>query len=337
MLLESLKLKNFRSHSDFLLEINPLTTLIIGENGSGKTSLLEAIYLALRGKSFKGTDREICKRGEDFYKLELTKNVGDKIIARYSSNEKIFELAGKKTKRLAAKDKYPVILFEPNDLYLVGSSPTRRRDYFDRFLLQLDDNYGVALRKYNKALRQRNILLKEDFSVDAIFSWNVILAKYGVEIAEKRKKMIEEINRNLTRIYRDIAGNDDMVGLIYCGVSADESSYLSELAKNLNKDGCLGYTSFGIHRDDYEFYFNNSLADGSASRGEIRSVILALKFIEAEIVKKESSKTPVVLLDDIFSELDELRQKRLVDNFKNNQIIITSTNVPQEMKTDINL
>ena len=120
----------------------------------------------------------------------------------------------------------------------------------------------------------------------------------------------------------------------YLGVVVSENEYLQSLEKNYEKDRILGYTTFGIHRDDYEFVFNNKKADGSASRGENRSMILALKFIEAQILEQEVGKKPVVLLDDIFSELDEVRQKHLIDNFKDYQMIITSTSIPSEMRVD---
>ena len=145
-------------------------------------------------------------------------------------------------------------------------------------------------------------------------------------------------NPNLN-ITRDSEGN--LTGAKYepqkiemFGTKVDENEYLQNLEKNYDKDRILGYTTFGVHRDDYEFMFNNKKADGSASRGENRSIILALKFIEAQILEREVGKKPVVLLDDIFSELDEVRQKHLIDNFKDYQMVITSTAVPSEMRVD---
>lgn len=335
---ENVILKNFRCHEDFELSCREMTTLIIGSNGSGKTSVLEAIYLALRGKSFKGVDKEILKRDADFYRAEIKLKDFKNIIIRFDGSKKSFEIDGKKNLRLPKKNKYPVVLFEPDNLYLVGSSPSRRRDYFDELFRQIDDKYGAVLSKYNKALKQRNDLLKEEvISGDDLFSWNVMCANYGAELMAFRNKFLEEINESMTDIYRNIAKNDDECSLRYVGNIVDANEYLSILSKNFEKDKYLGYTSFGAHRDDCEFIFNGERADGSASRGEIRSIILALKFIEARILEKETCSVPVVLLDDIFSELDMDRQKHLINNFKNYQMIITSTAAPIDMNIDVNL
>jgi len=328
-------LKNFRCHDEFELDCNRPTTLIIGENGSGKTSILEAIYLALRGKSFKATDREIMRNGADFYRVEINLVDAQKVIIRYDGVRKEFEIDGRKSLRLPKKNRYPVVLFEPDNIYLIKSSPARRRDYFDELFKQIDDSYGMALGKYSKALKQRNDLLKvEEISADDLFSWNVMCANYGAEIAQKRLKYLELINIDLTETYRNIAKNDDVCSIRYLGEVCDENKYLQILENNFQKDLYLGHTSFGVHRDDYEFIFNNKKADGSASRGEMRCIILALKFIESKILENETGKKPVVLLDDIFSELDDARQKHLINNFKNYQMIITSTTVPEEMRVD---
>ncbi len=337
-IVERVLLNNFRCHQNFELDCNKPTTLIIGANGSGKTSVLEAIYLALRGKSFKGVDREILRREADFYRAEIDLAGYRKVIIRYNGHKKEFEIDDKKSLRLPKKNRYPVVLFEPDDLYLVGSSPSRRRDYFDELFKQFDDNYGLALGKFNKALKQRNDLLKSEVvSAEDLFSWNVMCAHYGAQLIDFRIKFLAEINKELTETYQKIAKNNDECELRYLGVQLDENEYMRRLEANFERDRILGYSSFGVHRDDYEFIFNTGKADGSASRGEIRSIILALKFIEAKILERENGTSPVVLLDDIFSELDEERQKHLITNFEDYQMIITSTSVPAEMTPDMAL
>ncbi len=332
---ERVELRNFRCHDEFALDCNRATTLIVGENGSGKTSVLEAIYLALRGKSFKGVDREIMRREADFFRAEIDLVDAQKVIIRFDGAKKSFEIDGKKSLRLPKKNRYPVVLFEPDDLYLVGSSPSRRRDYFDELFRQINDAYGVALAKYNKALKQRNDLLKEEtVAADDLFSWNVMCAHYGAEVLHRRVENLAKINAEMTENYRSIAKNNDECSLLYLGQEVDENEYLAVLERNFERDKYLGHSSFGPHRDDYEFVFNGKKADGSASRGEVRSMILALKFIEARILETEVGKKPLVLLDDIFSELDSSRQKHLVNNFKDYQMIITSTAAPELM--DVN-
>ena len=337
MIIKTARITNFRSHEFFELNCWKETTMISGENGSGKTSIIEAIYEVMQGKSFRAVDREIIKRGADFYRVELEYMNGEKVVATYEKDgKKSFLVGDKKTARLPKKYKYPIVLFEPDDLNLVSSSPSHRREYFDRYFGQLNDNYSIILSKYNKALKQRNELLKSDYITnDAVFSWNVMLAKYGAELWGYREEMVEKINERFTEVYRSIAENEDEVKLILKkdDIVVDESEYLKKLEDTFSKDKILGYTSFGAHRDNYIFEFNDVEADGSASRGAVRSIVIALKFIEADMILKTTKKAPVVLLDDVFSELDELRQKALVYNFKKNQVIITSVNAVEDIET----
>jgi len=327
MILSSIKIVNFRNHTRYELIFNDATTLILGENGWGKTSILEAIYIGLQGKSFRATDAEILKRGEEFYRLEVDYIDGRKIVAGFNGKEKIFIVEERKTKRLPKKNKYPVVLFLPSDLHLVSTSPSRRRDYFDRIFGQLNELYNSYLSRYEKALRQRNELLKnENLTKSDLFSWNVMLAKYGSEIEKNRQEFVDKINERITELYRTIAKNEDFVkvSLRTDVFRISEQEYLKRLEDDFQKDVYLGHTGFGVHRDDFVFYFNNEEAEGSASRGETRSMILALKFVEAEMIFEELRLKPIVLLDDVFSELDEVRRKCLVENFKDNQVIITS-------------
>lgn len=328
MIIKTVKLTNFRNHKNYTLGCKDNTSLILGKNGSGKTSVLEAIYILTRGKSFRATDTEILKRGCEFYRIELEFKNGEKNIATYDGKIKTFLISDKKTKRLPKNSKYPVVLFLPSDLNLISNSPSRRRDYFDRFFSILDDEYNNNLLKYEKALKQRNELLKSDcLKKEDLFSWDIILSKYGAKLSAARKNYIDVINSLLTKTYHSIAKNKDEVKITYKTdlEKPDESYYLKKLDQNFEKDKVLKHTSFGIHRDDYLFEFNHKIADGSASRGETRSIILALKFIEAGLIEKEVNKKPIILLDDVFSELDASRRKALIDNFKDNQVIITST------------
>ena len=334
MIIQSVKLVNFRSHDEFLLQCNKKTSLLVGENGSGKTSVLEAIYEALRGKSFRATDEEILKRGTEFYRIELDFIDGTKTIVLYDGQRKQFLVEDKKKTRLPKKNRYPIVLFLPEDLHLVATSPTKRRNYFDRVISEFNESYGNSLLKYEKALRQRNELLKkhkidEDDNkvIDRdFFSWNILLAKYGLEIRNYRKQYLDKLNAEFNQVYHSIVENGDQVflKLNLFGGEITEADYFNRLENEFRRDLILGHTGFGIHRDDFIFLFNEKEADGTASRGELRSMILAMKFIEADLIFQETGKKPVVLLDDVFSELDNTRQKCLVRNFKDNQVIITS-------------
>ena len=334
MLIQSVKLVNFRSHDEFLLQCNKKTSLLVGENGSGKTSVLEAIYEALRGKSFRATDEEILKRGTEFYRIELDFIDGTKTIVLYDGQKKQFLVEDKKKTRLPKKNRYPIVLFLPEDLHLVATSPTKRRNYFDRVISEFNESYSNSLLKYEKALRQRNELLKK-YKIDEddnkvidrdFFSWNILLAKYGLEIRNYRKQYLDKLNAEFNQVYHSIVENSDQVflKLNLFGGEITEADYFNRLENEFRRDLILGHTGFGIHRDDFIFLFNEKEADGTASRGELRSMILAMKFIEADLIFQETGKRPVVLLDDVFSELDNVRQKSLVKNFKDNQVIITS-------------
>ncbi len=325
MIIRRVGMTNFRSHEKIEVNFDAQTTEIIGENGCGKTSILEAIYEVLQGKSFRAVDREIVRRGADFYRISLEYDDGRTVAVTYDGNKKEFLCEDHKTRRLTKKFKYPIVLFEPDDLNLIGSSPTSRRNYFDRIFSQLSDVYADSLLRYNKALRQRNELLKQEvLNFGDLFSWNVLITKHGMELVETRRNLVEKINQSFTEVYRSIAENDDQIELLYESEVQSENEFLRILERDFNRDKILGHTGFGAHRDSYNFIFNGCVADGSASRGEVRSSILALKFIEASLMLEIIKKQPIVLLDDVYSELDETRQRCLVKNFNENQIILTS-------------
>lgn len=327
MIINSIELTNFRNHSHYLLRCSEETSLILGANGWGKTSILEAIYILTRGKSFRATDRDIIKRSTDFYRITLSYQNGETITATYDGKAKFFTIVDKKTKRLPAKHKYPIILFVPSDLNLISHSPGRRRDYFDHIFSQLDESYSSHLSRYHKAIKQRNELLKStNVTKESLFSWNLLLAKHGTALRDKRNQFTTELNSLLTSTYRSIAKTKDEVEIIYHTevTTSTESAYLEALESATDRDLYLGHTTFGVHHDDYLFVFNHQPADANASRGETRSIILALKFIEANLIDKYLHQTPVILLDDVFSELDATRRRCLIDNFKHHQVIITS-------------
>lgn len=327
MIIKNISLTNFRNHETYHLECKKDTTLILGENGCGKTSVLEAIYILTRGKSFRATDPDILKRGTEFYRIEINYDNGEKITATYDGDKKTFLVVDKKTRRLPKKNRYPIILFLPSDLNIISGSPSRHRDYFDRIFSGFNEEYSETLSRYEKALKQRNELLKtENISHTSLFSWNLLLSKYGTKLYNFRKQFTEEINKELNNVYHSIAENNDNIELFYKSEAEGmtENTYLKTLEEKTDRDIRMEHTTFGIHKDDFIFIFNGCEADGSASRGETRSIILALKFIEAAIIYQKTNQKPIVLLDDVFSELDETRRKCLVKNFKDHQVIITS-------------
>ncbi|MDR1032521.1 MAG: DNA replication and repair protein RecF [Candidatus Nomurabacteria bacterium] len=334
------KLENFRTHDSFTLDLKNPTTLVVGENGSGKTSLIEALYVTIQGKSFRSRDVDILKNSKKHYKVVTFFGDGRKNQVEFDNDtgKKTFTLDDKRYHRLPAKHKYPVVLFEPDDLNLLYDAPSKRRDWLNRLISVFSAEYHTSLLRYEKALSQRNSALKRDFcGRDDVFAWDVLLAKYGSRIMELRQGVIQRVNGDIQGVYKSIAGNDDQIGAEYQSDVVDESGYLKKLEASFDKDRILGQTTFGPHRDDVVFGFNGNLAVNVASRGEVRTIVLALKFIEARLIEEQLGLPPIVLLDDIFSELDGQRQNHLVNNFKDNQVIITSVNPPADMSEDVSL
>lgn len=332
MYIKSLSVENFRSHRKFSRTFSSAVTVVTGPNGSGKTTLIEAVMIALSGHSFKGGDQELLRREADWWRIDL--RIDDQVrTVKYQPDapkKKQFVIDDKASIRLPAAARYPIVLFEPDDLRLLHGSPTRRRQFIDRFAGQLVPNYGKVVRRYERALAQRNKLLKSGAGDSTLFAWNVSLAKYGAQMIDMRVRLIERLNSGLGTTYKTIAQTRDSATLHYSHTLIDntEQKLLAELEAHTEKDRILGFTSVGPHRHDVLFRFNDAPAIGSASRGEVRTIILALKFLEVDILQEVTGLPPVVLLDDVLSELDDKRQAHLATKFQNHQIIMTSTNPP---------
>ena len=339
MRFSSLSVQNIRAHAAYSLPLSARVTVITGSNGSGKTSLLEALYVSLRGSSFKGSDTDMLQRDAPWWRIDVATDDDEGRVVKFdpsrTSGRKQFVVSGKTQYRLPEKYKYPVVLFEPDDLRLLHGSPTRRRQFIDRFIAQLDPQYGLSLRRYERALKQRNTLLKQSNApADGLFVWDVAISEYGAYIIEKRTEFIDALAESLEETYRSIAGANDVIGVRYSSPSraSTKQKLLRELHERANRDRILGYTSAGPHRHDVLFEFNSSPALTVASRGEVRSIVLALKFLEVEYIERLTDTPPLILLDDVFSELDEHRQASLLTSRADTQVIVTSTNLPETLR-----
>lgn len=331
MKIRRLSVQNVRSHNEKTIELSPQTTILTGSNGIGKTTLLEAIYIALQGSSFKGVDSDILAHNAPWYRIDV---MTDEDMVRSvtfdpsrTSGKKRFTINEKTSYRMSPRDKYPVVLFEPEDLRLLHGSPSRRRQFIDHFISQIDPTYSTTLRRYDRALKQRNTLLKRDtVTNEDLFVWNVALSEHGARIIEQRIYAVEMINKQLNDHYRDIAQTNDVISAHYSDTYIGNLSQkiLRELEAKLSYDKVVKHTSVGPHRHDIIFRFNDSPALSVASRGEVRTILLALKIIETRLIQTVTTRIPIVLLDDVFSELDEARQGNLLQ--LSGQSIITSTN-----------
>lgn len=333
--ISSITLEQFRIHEKHSFALSSDTTIITGKNGSGKTSILEAIYIALQGTSFKASDKDCIRDGSEWFRIQALFDDNSIRSVGYEYNEnrrrKQVVIDNTKKSRLTYKDKIPVILFEPNDLRLLHGSPERRRAFIDGFISQINPQYQQTLRKYERALKQRNNLLKnQNVQPDDVFVWDVALSEYGSEIISQREVYIAKINEQLSDIYRDIAQTGDDISLHYSHtyIGSVQQKLMRDLQEGFARDKVLGYTSSGPHRHDVIFRFNMKPALTVASRGEIRTIVIALKLLEAQILELVFSQKPIVLLDDLFSELDSDRQKYLSEAIRSHQIIITTTHLP---------
>ncbi len=316
---KKLYIQNIRSHTNLMIELSPKVTVITGSNGSGKTTLIEAIYLALQGSSFKGTDSELLRHNTPWWSINIEFDDENKRTIKFdpskSSGRKQFVIDDKTMYRLMPKYHFPVVL--------------------DRFISQLNPQYKINLHKYERALKQRNNILKNNhINSDDLFVWDIAISEYGSYIIEQRIIFIEKLNSQLNDFYNKIANSSDTISIHYSNtyIGDIKQKILSELHAHIGKDRILGFTSIGPHRHDVIFQYNNSPALSVASRGEVRSIVLALKFLEVEIIKQITDIEPIILLDDVFSELDEDRQKSLLT--PDTQIIITSTSAPSNIKSD---
>lgn len=331
-----IRLQNIRAYQDASFKLSNSVTVISGANGSGKTTLAEALYIASRGTSFRSPDSEVLRNDAAWWRIDVL-HADQKRSVLYDPAKmglkKSFIISETKKARLSPQQKLPLVLFEPDDLRLLGGSPARRRSYIDTLASQLDPQFSYHLRRYERALQQRNNLLKHHgASADELFVWDMVLSETGAYVLQARTFWLEQINLRFSDVYQKIAEKSDTVAAVYSRSleTSDQTRIqqylLSHLHASQARDRLLGYTTVGPHRDDIAFILNNRDASHYASRGETRSIVLTLKLIEIGLLKDILESTPLVLLDDVFSELDENRRHAIVSlSAENVQTVITTT------------
>ncbi len=329
MYLQQLELEHFRNYESLSLnfEESPVMALI-GMNAQGKTNLLESIGFLAYGKSFRTPHAlETLNWDRPHGRIKATVNDVDlEVFLQRKPEQKAFK---KFSKVIPGKDflgHLRIVIFTPEHLLLVGGSPKLRRQYFDRVLVQLHRDYVEALGQYQRILRQRNTLLRQISSGRAKIShldpWDDQLIPQAQKIWARRMEFVNFLRENLGTLYQKLANSSDELTLNYEG---SDERFDERLFAHRESDVRLGSTSVGPHRDDFTLLLNGHELAETGSRGECRSAVLALKLGEIDYVKQVSGEKPLLLLDDVFSELDQARQAHLGALLQDHQAIITTT------------
>lgn len=330
-MITDLRLQHFRSYGDEAFEVSPGVNIVVGPNGSGKTNMLEAILLLCRGNSYRAKDAELVQFNQPWARLDTHLASGAMRTIKLTPQDspaKIYELDGKSYQRLNLEKTLPVVLFEPDHLRLLSGGPERRRDYLDDLLEQTIGGYGSLRRQYKRTLAQRNALLKKLSNQAEIFPWNLRLGELAGQIVRFRTQLGEQIDSQLGDLYKKLSTSRIEVELQYGHRWAPEnyeSRLLKELDSSLALDQARGFTGAGPHREDLTIFYDGHSAQAVASRGEVRTIVLALKIIELQLLEAARGATPLLLLDDVFSELDGRRRHALTDHLVPYQTFITTT------------
>lgn len=338
MKIKSLKLKNFRNYDLLSLDFDSETNIFYGDNAQGKTNILEAVYLLGTTKSHRGTkDRDLIQFEKEESHIEsfVEKNGIDYQIDIHLKKNSPKGIAINKLPIRKASELFGIVnlvFFSPEDLNIIKNGPAERRRFIDLELSQLDKVYLNNLTNYNRIINQRNHLLKEmgyenhKNLMDTLEIWEMQLVQYGNKIIERRTEFVEEINDIISFIHRKLTGDREELKVVY-EPSNKNLSLEQALKKNREKDLKMKSTSVGPHRDDICFLAGDLDIRRYGSQGQQRTAALSLKLSEIELVKRTIHDTPVLLLDDVLSELDKHRQNYLLDSIYDIQTLITCTGV----------
>jgi len=336
MIIKSLKLKNYRNYDLLNLEFDEHTNIFYGDNAQGKTNILESVYLTGTTKSHRGTkDRDLIKFGQEESHIET-------VVEKRGVPFKIDIHLKKNSPKGIAINKIPIkraselfgiiniVFFSPEDLNIIKNGPAERRRFMDLELAQLDKVYLNDLSNYNRIVNQRNKLLKDVYErkdlLETLDVWDIQLVTYGNRVMERRKLFINQMNDIIGNVHEKLTGGREKIKLLY-EPGGKEYSFEDLLKKNRERDIRMKSTTIGPHRDDICFMCENMDIRKFGSQGQQRTAALSLKLAEIELVKREINDTPILLLDDVLSELDKHRQNYLLDSIRDIQTLITCTGV----------
>jgi DNA replication and repair protein RecF len=341
MIIKTIELQNFRNYEDVEIHFDHGTNILYGDNAQGKTNILESAYVSGTTKSHKGSrDKDMIRFGETeshirtiVEKNEMTYQIDMHLKKNRSKGIAVNRVPIKKASELFGI--LNIVFFSPEDLYMIKNGPSERRRFLDSEICQLDKIYLSDLTKYNKTLNQRNKLLKDiafhPELENTLSAWDMQLIAYGKRIIKRRTQFINELNEIVFEIHKKITGNKEELVLKY-EPDIEESFFEDELNRSKIRDMKYFQTSVGPHRDDISFYIGDIDIRKFGSQGQQRTSALSLKLAEIELVKKCIHDTPVLLLDDVLSELDSNRQNYLLNSIHNIQTIITCTGLDEFVK-----
>lgn len=343
MRLKKLTLENFRNIDGLELDNLVDVTILVGDNAQGKTNILEAIFLAASGASFRMSREEfVIKAGAStahiFADIVAQDDTQHTLRVVWQASEKGFDktiqIDGNPSSRMGLMKTFPAVIFSPEDIDLIRLSPSHRRRFLDLLIGRHDAGYRSDLLEFTRIRRQRNQLLllvkQRRVETQELDVWDIKMASVGVKIVAKRVEAIKAIQSWVAEKYALLSENHNgnILKIIYEPSLGQtfERDYLAELQKVRPIDLARATTTAGVHRDDLTFILNGQDVRYTASRGEFRSVVLALKLAEGKYLKEKLEEAPIFLLDDGFSELDDGRKKALAQEMKDYQVLITTNN-----------
>lgn len=353
MFVSKLELKNFRNYNDFNIEFNSNLNVIIGDNAQGKTNLLEAIYVGCFGKSFRNSnDKDLILNDNifNYVKLNVVKRHID-IKIEYRIHQKLnkeIKINNNSIRKLSEiLGNIFVVLFSPEDISLIKGSPNIRRQFINRELSNINKKYCYNLIEYRKILKQRNNILKNshNLNIEMLDIFTEQLVDKGTKIILDRINFLKKINKISNGIHKDLTNNNENLKVDYLSninikneVNYDKikMEFLEKINKYKEREIRMGYTLVGPHKDDFIIFLNDKEIKKYGSQGQQRTAALSLKLSEIELINTETGEYPILLLDDVFSELDINRQINLIKIFSNTQTIITSTVFDKILKNKVN-
>ncbi len=333
MWIKNIKIKNFRNYNQEEINLEKNINIFYGKNAQGKTNIIEAIFLCSLGKSFRAKkDNEMIKLNEEnaIVEIEYEKSDRDGKIKIEIGNKKNIYLNGIKIKKLSELlGNLNIVIFTPDDINILKGGPQNRRRFLDIMISQLRPNYMHILNLYLKTIEQRNKYLrqiKEEHKDENLLEiWDEKLAEYAVKIYEYRKEFIEKIIKKINIIHKNITNGEEQIELEYITECDNKEKYLQLLKERRKLDIIKGFTTKGIHRDDFVIYINKKEIKIFGSQGQNRTAMLSLKLAELQVIYDEIGEYPILLLDDFMSELDRTRRKNFLENIEGTQVIITGT------------